>query len=124
MLEDCLKPWALAHFGNRPYTFQQDSAPAHKATETQRWLAEKVPSFISASQWPSCSPDLNPLDFSIWGILKTNVCCKKYTSVETLKSAILCEREKIPDHTVSAACEAFDHRLQQIIRAKGGYVES
>jgi inhibitor of nuclear factor kappa-B kinase subunit alpha len=35
ILEGCLKPWADAHFEGRPWVFQQDSAPAHKARTTQ-----------------------------------------------------------------------------------------
>lgn len=31
VLEAALKPWAQKHFGSRPWTFQQDSAPSHKA---------------------------------------------------------------------------------------------
>ena len=35
ILEAVLKPWAMKHFKNRKWTFQQDSAPAHRAKATQ-----------------------------------------------------------------------------------------
>ena len=38
VLEAALKPWARKHFGRTPWTFQQDSAPSHKARVNQEWL--------------------------------------------------------------------------------------
>uniref|UniRef100_A0A914EKD7 Transposase n=1 Tax=Acrobeloides nanus TaxID=290746 RepID=A0A914EKD7_9BILA len=43
MLEDHLIPWAREHFDDTDWCFQQDSAPEHKAFETQEWLAEECP---------------------------------------------------------------------------------
>ena len=54
----------LFHGQNR--SFQQDSAPAHKPQTTQQWQETNVPDFISTSDWPSVSPDLNPLDYKLW----------------------------------------------------------
>ena len=51
VLKAVLKPWADKHFGRRPWTFQQDSAPSHKADITQEWLKINVPHFISRSEW-------------------------------------------------------------------------
>ncbi|CAK1585304.1 unnamed protein product [Parnassius mnemosyne] len=49
--------------------FQQDSAPAHRARSTQNWLTARGIDFIGREDWPSSSPDLNPLDYKygkIW----------------------------------------------------------
>ncbi|QQP37132.1 Transposable element tcb1 transposase [Caligus rogercresseyi] len=43
-----------------PYTFQQDSAPVHKAKLVQSWLKKNVPNFWYFNIWPPNSPDLNP----------------------------------------------------------------
>ena len=45
-------------------------ALSHRANETQEMLAEECPEFISRDAWPPNSPDLNPLDYSIWSILE------------------------------------------------------
>jgi len=45
-----------------------DSAPSHRAKTTQDFLRNVVPDFVSAEIWAPHSPDLNPLDYSIWGI--------------------------------------------------------
>jgi hypothetical protein len=64
MLEDHLIPWAREHFDDADWCFQQDSAPGHKTNETKKW-SEKCPDFISRDEWPSNSPDLNPMDYSV-----------------------------------------------------------
>ena len=119
ILNDALLPWAHKQFGRNHWTFQQDSAPPHKARETQRFLQKIVPSFISSQQWPPYSPDLSPMDFSIWSILETKLSTKKYQTVNALEIAL----RKIPSDQIRAACEAFPDRLNAIIRAKDGYIE-
>lgn len=123
ILEPVLKPWLRKHFKERPYTFQQDSAPSHKANITQDWLKNNVSGFISREQWTSNSPDLNPLDYSIWGELQTMVGVKKYQSVDSLKLAIRREWKRIPQAHIRAACESFVGRLTDVIRAKGQQIE-
>ncbi|CAH1645012.1 unnamed protein product [Spodoptera littoralis] len=61
ILETVVKPLSNTLFHNKYWVFQQDSAPSHKAKTTQAWLKENVPAFIAANEWPSSSPDLNPL---------------------------------------------------------------
>ena len=88
MLEDHLIPWAREHFDDSDWCFQQDSAPGHKANETQEWLSEECPDFISRDKWPSNSPDLNPMDYSVWSILEEKACAKSHYNVESLKRAL------------------------------------
>lgn len=123
VLKTVLKPWADKHFGRRPWTFQQDSAPSHSARVNQEWLKKEVPRFISTAQWPPRSPDLNPLDFCAWGILESKVRTKKYQSIDHLKTALRREWAKIPQSHFRAACDGFVGRLKAIIRAKGGQFE-
>ena len=49
------------------FIFQQDSAPAHRAWETIELLRRETPDFIGPDLWPANSPDLNPVDYRIWG---------------------------------------------------------
>ncbi|QQP36618.1 Uncharacterized protein FKW44_021773, partial [Caligus rogercresseyi] len=42
-----------------PYTFQQDSAPAHKTKFVQSWSKKNVPNFWDFITWPPNSSDLN-----------------------------------------------------------------
>jgi len=66
-MEDVVQPLGVTLFnGVENWCFQQDSTPAHKAKLTQDWWIEKMPDFIEANNWPSSSPDLNPLDYKLW----------------------------------------------------------
>jgi len=49
--------------------FQQDSAPAHRAREPIKLLQRETPAFISPDLWPPNSPDLNPVDYKICGVM-------------------------------------------------------
>src|ERR1700733_915006 len=55
------------------YTFQQDGAPAHRACETVELLTRETPDFIPSNLWPPNSPDLNPVDYKIWGVVQEKV---------------------------------------------------
>jgi len=39
----------------------------HTARATQNWLQTNCPDFIAKDQWLPNSPDLNPLDYHVWG---------------------------------------------------------
>ena len=72
ILVGSLLPWAKEHLKKCPWMFQQDSAPSHGVKKTQEWLSANILNFISNEEWPCSSPDLNPLDFGIWGYLESN----------------------------------------------------
>ena len=69
VLKDKLNLWATNHFGQTAFTLQQDWAPAHGAELTVALCNQLFPGAWDKDVWPSNSPDLNPLDFSIWSIL-------------------------------------------------------
>ena len=53
--------------GGGHFTFQQDGARVHTAKGTFAYLKDNVPGFIiEPENWPPNSPDLNPVDYSIW----------------------------------------------------------
>ncbi|KAF2344614.1 hypothetical protein FHG87_024630, partial [Trinorchestia longiramus] len=51
------------------------------------------------------SPDLNPLDFSIWSILETRVLATPHTSLKFLKAKLQKEWEAILQEQIRAACD-------------------
>src|SRR5688572_14627991 len=51
------------------FIFQQDRAPAHTSRLAQDWLEQHRPDFIKKNEWPPNSPDLNSLDFHVWGAM-------------------------------------------------------
>ena len=71
------------------WTFQQDGATSHMHHLTQQWCHDNFPSFIDKNHRPPNSPDLNPLDYSIWDELvhqmKWNKIKSKLTLIQELK---------------------------------------
>ncbi|CAD6229696.1 GSCOCG00012127001-RA-CDS, partial [Cotesia congregata] len=80
-LDRCLHPLCLrAGITQQQYDqmwFQQDGAPAHTSGGAQAWLWAHFPNrYIGRGgilDWPPRSPDLNPLDFFLWGYLKSKM---------------------------------------------------
>ena len=61
----------------REIWFQLDGCPVHSSRRVRQWLNTKYPEQwigrYGPSEWPARSPDLTPLDFYVWGRLKTLV---------------------------------------------------
>lgn len=138
---DILKPverWAVDHYGIdeegywHEWTFQQDGAPSHTSINensdkfrvpTQTWLEEHFPDFIKKDEWPPSSPDLNPLDYSIWPILASEVNAQAHSSVESLKEAITKAFDNLSQDTINNAIDTWMKRLDSVIEARGGHFE-
>ena len=69
-------------FGN-DWTCQQDGAAPHIHQLTEQWYQDHIPSFINKDRWLPNSPDLNPLDYSIWNELEEAMDWNKMTSKRT-----------------------------------------
>jgi hypothetical protein len=54
---------AKQHFGEKPFCFHQDSAPAHASKSTQKFLKDNKFNFLSPDDWIPNSPDCAPCDF-------------------------------------------------------------
>ena len=73
--------------------------------------------------WPPSSPDLNPLDFSIWSMLKKDACCSEKLSVNHLKKSLQKAWADISQKKICAAVEVFRLRLEKVIDANGGQIK-
>jgi len=123
VLEGVVKPLNTTLFDGMDWVFQQDSAPAHKAKTTQQWLRTNVPCFIAAEDWPSGSPDLNPLDYKLWSVMEEHACRKRHRNLEELKRSLTKAAREIPLETVRAAIAEWPDRLKSCVKAKGGHFE-
>lgn len=123
ILEKVVKPLSNTLFEGKHWIFQQDSAPAHKAKSTQRWLEANVPEFIAAENWPSGSPDLNPLDYRLWNVLEEKACSTPHRNINGLKADLVKVAASIPLEVVRAAIDEWPDRLKRCVKAEGGHFE-
>jgi hypothetical protein len=105
------------------YTFQQDGAPAHRARETVDLLGNETPDFIPPTLWPPNSPDLNPVDYSIWSVMQERVYRTKVRDIEDLRQRIVQVWDDFDQGIIDAAVKQWRGRLRACVAANGGQFE-
>ena len=107
--------------------FQQDGAPAHYAVSVRKWLDEHFPGrWIGrrgAVEWPSRSPDLTPLDFFLWRVLKNKVFSDKSKTLNDLKQSITIAWEDITPEMCKKVTESTIERCHHCIANNGLHFE-
>ena len=118
-----MKPWIDAVTGGAEYVFQQVLAPAHAAEMTQEWCMTNLDMVWIKEFWPLNSPDLNPLDYYVWGEVERRSNKHPHNTKESLKSSIrevMCNMDR---EVVACACNRFRVRVEKVIEAEGGFIE-
>ena len=109
--------------------FQQDGAPAHYAVSVRKWLDEQFPDrwidrrgFV---EWPARSPDLTPLDFFLWGILKnqSSKISDKPKTVNNLKENIINALKDITLEMCKKVTDSIIKRCHHCIANNGLHFE-
>ena len=85
------------------YVFQQDSAPAHRARDTVQLLQQEMPEFIAPDLWPPNSPDLNPVDYRVWGLMQERVYKTAVRDTADLKWRLIETWSSIPETVIYEA---------------------
>ena len=108
-----------------PWCWQQDGAKSHTAKQSVEWLQKNAPDFITPSQWPAKSPDLNVLDYCIWSILLngTQRSRREIRSIDDLKDVLTTAWNSISRETLQNATKSWMKRLTQCIQARGNHFE-
>jgi len=105
------------------FIFQQDSAPAHRARDTIELLRHETQDFIGSYVWPANSPDLNPVDYMIWGLIQELVYQTAIQDTDDLKQRLTSDWAELIQRVVDKAIEQWQPRLRACIRAKGQHFE-
>lgn len=107
--------------------FQQDGATPHTAYETRAFLTQKfgnrVISLKTEHVWAPHSPDLNPLDFFLWGYCKDNVYRNNPSEIGPLKREIETFIKKITVDTCKAVIHNFAVRVRECMLRSGAHME-
>ena len=81
------------------FTLQHDNAPAHRAGDAVEFLSRNTPVFISPLPWLPNSPDLNPVDYEVRGVLQQRVYRIRIRGVDHLKQRLIEECQLLrPEH--------------------------
>ena len=95
--------------------YQQDGAPCHTAKICSDYLKSENIEFWDKNDWPPNSPDLNPLDYGIWGILDAEVYRKPPKSLEALKRRIQQTWDQLQITIVNNCIDSFKKRLRKCV---------
>jgi len=109
-------------FGN-DWTFQQDNGTPHTHQETQKWCSDHFPRFFDKSTWPANSPDLNPMDYSIWDEFAQAINWEKATSKTTLIAEVKRGVNKIRPDVVRESCSIWTNRLYRMSKNDGNFLK-
>ena len=96
---------------------------AHRSRKTVAFLTAHVPDFDEPENWPPNSPDLNPVDYVIWGVLQQIVCRQRIRDIEHLEKVLTACWDEISQDTINRAFRQFCKRLSLVIAANGGHIE-
>ena len=108
--------------------WQQDGAPPHFANEVRNLLDEKFEQWIGRGgpiPWPPRSPDLTPLDYSVWGIVKETVRKDGPENDDELLAMVesaLAKLNNNPD-LCERICESMVKRCRLCLEMGGGHFE-
>jgi hypothetical protein len=105
------------------YVFQQDGAPAHRARETVEFLTRETPAFIPPALWPPNSPDLNPVDYTVWSVMEEIVYRTNIQDVVQLRQRILEAWAQLDQRVIDAAIMQWRARLRACVAADGAHFE-
>ena len=107
--------------------FQQDGASPHVSKKLLQWVNTNFDnrriSRRTDCPWSANSPDLNPLDFHLWGFLKDRLCDRVFDNKAQLKEAISVEIENVPTDQCQRVINHFVTRTRKCIELKGGHLE-
>jgi len=83
-----------------------------------------VPEFVELENWPLNSPDLNQVDYSIWGALQQLVYRRRrIRDIEHMKEVVQTCWEQLGQDVIDRAIGQFRNRLSLVVATGGGHIE-
>ena len=114
---------AILQISGEFFIFQQDSAPAHRVRDTINLLERDTTAFISPDMWPLNSPDLNPVDYKVRGVMQHRVYQTEVKDLDDLKRRLIDVWAGIQQSLIDDAINQWRKRLRSCVRARGEHFE-
>ena len=86
-------------------------------------MLQREPNFVPPEVWPPSSPDLIPVDYSIWGIVQVRVYRSRIHDVKELKEHLLMEWRLLDHAIITEAVAQWRSRLNAYVRVNVGHFE-
>lgn len=106
--------------------FQQDGATSHTARATMDLLHERFGGMVISRggdiNWPPRSCDLTPLDYFLWGFLKSQVYANQPQNTDALKVNIRHAIDEIQPDLCARVIENWTSRMRATQRSRGGHL--
>ncbi len=115
IVENCLMPSRDLLFGGRDCIVQQDNDPKHTAIIIREYWEHNA---IDILDWPSQSPDLNPIE-NLWGILDQKLKHRKPMNETQLFKMLEEEWKALPVSLLTKLVESMPQRCQAVIDVRG-----
>ena len=108
--------------------FQQDGAPPHYLGQVRKYLNTRFPGrWIGRAApiaWPPRSPDLNPMDFFLWGFVKGKVFVPLLpANVVEFRTRITAAVAKVTPEMLRRVWQETDYRWEVCRITNGSHIE-
>ena len=127
MLSEFLVPELINDGTKDTVVFQQDGASAHSAIITRSYLNEQFPNRWIGKRgnrpWAPRSPDLTPLDFFVWGHIKSKIYATRISDIVELKVRITEAANSITPAMLENVSVGIEDRFRTCVDRGGGHVE-
>lgn len=123
-VEDQLEELSVREYVN--VIFQHDGAPAHFERRVRAYLDTRFSEWIGRGgsiQWPARSPDLTPLDFFVWGYVKSCVYAFECSTRDEMVNKINSAFASITPDMLNNARSSMLRRTALCLEKEGGHFE-
>ena len=125
MISDFFLP-EMEELGLVDMWFQQDGATCHTSRESMDILRNEFgEQFISRNgpvNWPPRSCDLTPLDYFLWGYVKSLVYADKPTTIPALEDNITRVNREIPAEMLGKVTRNWTFHMDHLKRSRGQHL--
>ena len=113
LLISVVKPWITYMANGRPYGSQQDSATCHTSGKSPPKNSANFYDYTSPNVWPTNFPDINPMDYYVWGAVEKDANHSASTTKAQLIDRNKAVFETLPREGVASPCSRFGVGLWQ-----------
>lgn len=115
ILQHEMIPSARGLYGRSPWIFQQDNDPKHTAHVNKQYLIRK---HINILEWPSQSPDLNPIE-NLWSELDRRLKKRTCNTEDQLFEVLRHGWDQLAPEYLEKLVDSMPSRCRAVIKAKG-----